>query len=248
MEQLPAFLKQKDDKLLYSGTGELLYYVPENYFQNTKSSVAVVLGSYISTLGVFDWAIVSENGKVGKINPFKFPTIILCKPYKIESVKNFSINGLEPRDYRVLHFKEGDEAISDVNIPKIVDNVEMMFKAMIVTSNKLPPSIPYDKIHEYLPENMNLNAGGYGLNMQLFGILFSELCRDPHDPSIPFRLSKEINNSMYGYKSISVKEKPKFDSPYSALTSENWDDSLLAAIELSEKDTVASPLERIVTG
>lgn len=120
---------------------------------------------------------------------------------------------------------------------------------MIYVSNKMPPTIPYNKIHEYLPENMELNAGGYGINMQLFGILFSELCRDPSDISKPFRLSKQIDNSMFGYKSISIKEKPKFDSPYTALGSENWDEAVLAAIDLSTKDsTVVSPLERIVTG
>jgi hypothetical protein len=53
---------------------------------------------------------------------------------------------------------------------------------------------------------------------------------------------------MYGYKPISIKEKPKFDSPYTSLGSENWDEAVLAAIELSNKDTVVSPLERIVTG
>lgn len=247
--ELPAFLKQSGDSLLYKGSGELVYYIPENYFGNTKVSVATVLGAYVTTLGIFDWAIVSENGKVGKANPFKFPTVIMCKPNRIESVKELSLNGLAPKDYRVLHFKEGDEAISDVNIPKIIDNVEILFKAMIYVSNKMPPTIPYDKIHEYMPENMALNAGGYGLNMQLFGILFGELCRDPDDVTKPFRLSKKIQSSMFGYKPISIKEKPKFDSPYSALSSENWDDSLLAAIDLSTQDnTVVSPLERIVTG
>lgn len=247
--RLPAFLKQDGDKLIFKGPGELIYYIPEQYFSNSKTSVGVVIGSYISTLGIFDWALVDENGKVSKAHPFKFPTIILCEPDSMESVKDLSLNGLAPKDYRVLHFKPGNEAISDINIPKIIDNVETIFKAMIYVSNKMPPTIPYNKIHEYLPENMELNAGGYGINMQLFGILFSELCRDPSDISKPFRLSKQINNSMFGYKSISIKEKPKFDSPYTALGSENWDEAVLAAIDLSTKDsTVVSPLERIVTG
>lgn len=247
--RLPAFLKQDGDKLIFKGPGELVYYIPEQYFSNTKTSVGTVVGSYISTIGIFDWALVDTSGKVGKANPFKFPTILLCKPSSTEKVKNLSLNGQEERDYRVLHFKEGDEAISDINIPKIIDNVEAIFKAMIYVSNKMPPTIPYDKIHEYLPENMSLNAGGYGLNMQLFGILFSELCRDPNDITQPFRRSEKIKHSMFGYKSISIKEKPKFDSPYVALGSENWDEALLAAIDLSNNDDNAvSPLERIVTG
>lgn len=247
--RLPAFLKQDGDKLIFKGPGELLYYIPEPYFSNSKTSVATVVGSYISTLGIFDWALVDNNGKVSKANQFKFPTIILCEPDHMESVKELSLNGLEARDYRVLHFKPGNEAISDINVPKIVDNVETIFKAMIYVSNKMPPTIPYNKIHEYLPENMELNTGGYGLNMQLFGILFSELCRDPDNINQPFRLSNQINKSMFGYKSVSIKEKPKFDSPYTALGSENWDEAVLAAIDLSNRnDTSVSPLERVVTG
>ena len=54
---------------------------------------------------------------------------------------------------------------------------------------------------------------------------------------------------MFGYRSISIKEKPKFDSPYTALGSENRDDAVLAAIDLStNEENAISPLERIVTG
>ena len=194
--RLPAFLKQDGDKLIFKGPGELIYYIPEQYFSYTKTSVGSVIGSYVSTIGIFDWALVDNSGKAGKANPFKFPTILLCRPSKMETVKNLSLNGLEARDYIVLHFKEWDD------IPKIIDNVEAIFKAMIYVSNKMPPTIPYDKIHEYLPENMSLNAGGYGLNMQLFGILFSELCRDPDDITQPFRRSEKIKHSKFGYKSI----------------------------------------------
>lgn len=247
--QIPAFLKQDGDKLLYNQDGELLYYIPDSYFSDTKVSVASVIGQSVSTMGIFDWAIMDENGKVGKIRPFKFATIIMCKPDHIEKVKNFSINGLKSMDYRILHFKKGDEAISDVNIPQIIDNVEILFKMLILVENKMPPSIPYDHVQDYFPENMSLNSKGYGLNMQMFGLMVSELCRDPQDLSKPFRLSKQIQHSMYGYRQISVKQIPKFISPFVALTSEGWDESLMAAIQMSaEGSGVASPIERVVTG
>lgn len=247
---LPAFLKQVGDTILYDGTGELLYYLPEKYFSNSKVSVAAIYGAYVSTIGVFDWAIMDEHGKVGKSHIFKYPTIFLCKPSSIEKVKDVSLNGTRPNDYRVLHFKNGDEAIHDINIPKIVDNVEILFKLMILVENKMPPTIPYDKLHEYFPENMNLNAKGYGLNMQMFGLMISELCRDKSDPSKPFRYSKAFRDgNMLDYRQISVKEIPKFISPYTSLISENWDESLMAAIQMSnDGNDVVSPLERVVTG
>ena len=102
--RLPAFLKQDGDKLIFKGPGELVYYIPEQYFSNTKTSVGSVIGSYISTIGIFDWALVDSSGKAGKANPFKFPTILLCRPSSIEKVKNLSLNGQEEKDYRVLHF------------------------------------------------------------------------------------------------------------------------------------------------
>jgi len=247
---LPAFLKQVGDTILYDGTGELLYYLPEKYFSNSKVSVAAIYGAYVSTIGVFDWAIMDEHGKVGKSHIFKYPTIFLCKPSSIEKVKDVSLNGTRLNDYRVLHFKNGDEAIHDINIPKIVDNVEILFKLMILVENKMPPTIPYDKLHEYFPENMNLNAKGYGLNMQMFGLMISEICRDKNDPSKAFRHSKAFKDgNMLDYHQISVLDIPKFISPYESLTSPFWDESLMAAIQMSnDGNNTVSPLERVVTG
>jgi hypothetical protein len=248
--KIPPFLKVADDTAYFQGKGELIYYIPDRYFSDSKNPIAMVSGEYVSVIGIFDWAFIDENGKVGQAHPFKWPTILMCKPNRIEKVKGVSVNGTEERDYRILHFKEGDEAISDINIPKIVDNVEALFRMSIMTENKLPPTVPYDKLHEYFPENMELNAGGYGLSMQLFGIMVSRLCRDKSDPSREFRHSKAFrDNDMTNYKQISVIEVPKFISPSVALASQNWDESLMSAIQMSaDGNKTISPLERIVTG
>lgn len=247
--KLPAFLKQDEERILYNGTGELIYYIPERYFTDSKTTIAAILGSYVSTMGVFDWALMDENGKVGPAKCFKYPTIFKCQPSKIEKVKDLSLNGLEKKDYRVLHFVKGDEAISDINIPKLVENAELLYNIMVTVENRMPCTIPYDKLQGYFPDNMSLNTSGYGLSMQLFGMMISELCRDPEDITKPFRLSKAIDKSMYGYKQISIKQVPKFISPFTAIISENWDDGLMSAITMSQEgnDTV-SPLERVVTG
>jgi hypothetical protein len=247
--KLPVFCKQDGEKILFNQTGELLYYIPEKYFQDTKTTIAKIEGQYVSTIGVFDWALVSDTGKVGKAHPFKYCSIFLCKPSSVEKVKNVSLNGLTPMDYRVCHFVKGDEVISDINTPKIVDNVEILFKAMIYKQNCMPPSIPYDKAQDYFPENMELNAKGYGLNMQNFGFMISELYRDPTDISKPFRLSKAIEKSMTGYAQLSIIDIPKYISPLISISSQNWDDGLMAAIQMN-KDGIynESPLNKVVTG
>lgn len=248
--KIPAFLKQKDNSLLYSGDGEFLFYLPEAYFADVKKNpIAEIIGQYVSTIGICDWALVDKNGKIGAAHPFKFPTIFLCKPYTIEKVKNLSLNDYPAMDYRILHFREGDEVISDINVPQVVDNAELVQGMISIVSGKLPKSVPYDKLHEYCPEALELNGSGYGLNMQLFGIMVSELCRDPKDLSRPFRYTNM--NNMNNYTQISVKMVPKYVSPYVALTSENLDESLMAAVLLSnepEGEIKSSPLEKIVVG
>ena len=248
--KVPSFLKLDNNTLYYNENdgSELAYYIPEAYFAKTsKTAIAKILGSIVSTLGIFDWVIVDKNGKLGKFHLFKFPTVFLCKPNRIEKIKEFSINGARPVDYRVLYFTYGDEAVCNINVPQVIDNVEVFFNMMIVVSNRMPNTIPYDHLQDYFPESMSLNAKGYGLNMQLFGMLISEICRDPDDITRSFRLSKM--KSMTDYRQISIKQVPKFISPYMALTSDNWDESLMSAITLSASNIDAeSPIERVVTG
>lgn len=244
--EIPSFLSQKGNTLLFNQEGEFLFYIPETYFGNTKNPVAKIIGYFVSTVGAMDWAIVSPNGKVGTINPFKWPTIVLCKPDSIEKVKNLQIANHKPRDYRILHFKKGDEVISDINIPEIVDNVETLFRLMIITGAKMPNTIPYDQFFKYFPESMRLNGGDFGINMQIFGVLESEVLRDPKDPSIPFRHTKMTD--MAGYQQISVIQVPKYTSPYVALTSQNWDESLIAANLMDDDSKIkSSPMEKIIT-
>lgn len=242
-----SFLSRKDNTYVYNQDGELLFYLPEAYFSDSKSSIAIVDGEYITTLGIFDWATVSTTGKVSDPKPFKFPTIIRCKPYTIEKVKGLKLLDTKASDYRILHFKSGDEVISDINIPKIIDNVEIMFKNTVITGNRIPSTVRYDKAHEYFPDAMELNGNSYGLNMQLFGIMISELYRDPNDLTKPFRYTNM--KSMTGYSQISIKNIPKYISPYTAFTSENFDESLMSSILLDTddgKEIKESPMEKFL--
>ena len=88
---------------------------------------------------------------------------------------------------------------------------------------------------------MKLNGGNYGLNMQLFGIMISELCRDPKDITTLFRHTDM--KDMTAYTPISIKESPNQISPLAAVTSENWNESMVYAI--MNKDASSSPLESL---
>ena len=91
---------------------------------------------------------------------------------------------------------------------------------------------------------MAANGNSYGVNLQIFGIMISELCRSKSDINVPFRLSG--NADMHAYKSLSVKNIPKYISAYSSLGSDDFTYSLIAAT--MNKNQVGSPLEKVMMG
>ena len=251
--QVPDFLKLDGESLLYNrdDESELLFYIPEVFFDDsTKNPIARIDGEFVSCLGLFNWNIISKSGVLGKFRLFNYPTMILSKPSDIEKVKNLSLgDNIEPDNYKILRFRYGDEVISQIHVPQLADNVELFYKLAVISS-KIPKTISYEEGWKIFLENAALNGINYKLSAQLFGILWSELCRDPSDISKPFRLSKEVDQKAYtSFKPISIKLTPKFISPYTAIISENFDEGLMAADILStksDKELLDSPLEKII--
>lgn len=245
--KLPNFLSQDGNSLIFNQPNKtFVFYVPENYFKNTsKVSIAEIYGQYVSMIGLCNWAILDEHGKRSEIKPFNFPTMMLCKPSEIEKVKNLQLDNTEPSDYRLLKFKKGDEVVSQIEVPQLIDNVEMVFK-MAVMTGKIPTTIPYDKLWEVFDEAARLNGFSFNVSVQLFGVLLSGICRDTKDLSKMFRETDMKN--MSNYRPINITMVPKYISPYTAITSENWDEALRAAVLMKDKEDLPySPLEKIVT-
>ena len=260
--ELPKFLDLQGEALVFNqDNSEFVFYVPENFFNSSsKNAIAEINGQYVSMIGLCNWAIIDSKGKRSELKPFRFPTMFLCKPYKIEKAKGLILDDLNSeleesieqeetekvsKDYRLLRFRKGDEVVSQIRVPQIIDNVELFYKLAVITA-KIPNTISYDKGWELFLENMALNGSSYGLNAQLFGIVWAGLCRDSKDISRPFRLTNMKN--MNDYKPISVKMIPNYISPYTSIISENWDESLRSAILMKDKEDIPySPLEKIVT-
>ena len=105
-------------------------------------------------------------------------------------------------------------------------------------------TIPYDKIQNYIIDNGDLNGFSYGVNIQMFGFIISEVCRSMKDQNIPYRLSGE--KDLHAYSTMSVKTISKLTSPYTAIISDEFDDSILhAMLNETPKDT---PLEKVLVG
>jgi len=52
---------------------------------------------------------------------------------------------------------------------------------------------------------------------------------------------------MHGYKSIAIKEVPKYVSPFTAITSENWNEAIISSINMDNKE-IYTPMEKIMMG
>lgn len=232
------FREENDGRVIFTGDGELIYYIPKKYFDITA---AIIIGEVVKTMGIFTYGLFDSKGKMLSLKRFNLPTMFECKPSLITKETDYLLKDTKTiQDYRLLHFKKGDELICNVNVPKSLDNVDK-FMDMFIMAN-LPENIPYNEIHEYIAKNASINGFNYNVSPQMFGILISELCRDPKDLSKPFRLSGM--KDMLDYKAISIKKCPKYTSPYTAITSENADEAIAAAI--TTKGTGNSPLEKVM--
>ena len=236
----PNFLKRDGDSLLFNEDGQFVFYVPEVFFDRGD---ALIKGEYVNLLGILDYTIFKANGSNIGLKRFYFPTVFLCKPSRIEKSKKLRLKeATDVQDYRLLIFEKDDAVVVSTKVPQNIANVEDFYR--IFLTGKLPTTIPYDKLQDYFPESIELNGSSYGMTLQMFGIVVSEMCRSKCDPSVAFRHTKI--NDMMEYSAISIKDLPKYISPNASITSENWDLGLIGAI--TNPTDVGSPLEKLLRG
>ena len=237
---IPKFLKRDGDSLLFNDDGQFVFYVPETYFDRGDAQIK---GEYVNLLGILDYTIYRPDGSNIGLKRFNFPTVFLCKPSRIEKSKNIRLKTvLDPQDYRLLIFEKGDAIVVSTKVPQNIANVEDFYR--IFLTGKLPTTIPYDKLQNYFIDSMELNGSSYGMSLQMFGIVVSEMCRDPHDPSRSFRQTKFTD--QMAYRAISIKDLPKYISPNSSIGSENWDLGVVGAI--MNPTNTNSPMEKLLMG
>lgn len=238
---LPSWLKKDGDSVKYNGDGYFAFFVPERFFDGDKSAKAIIIGEYANLFGILDYQLFNDNGKAnGPLRNFKFPSIFLSKPGEIQKVKNIKLTSWsDAQDYRVLKYRKGDTIIVSTKVPQDLQNVEFFYG--IFRTGNLPVTIPYEELYTYFIENIEIAGENYGITNQLLGVVASEMCRDPNNLEKVFR-----NSNADHYKMINMSDLPKFISAYSAITSENWDDAVVNAIE--NKSTKDIPMEKILMG
>ncbi len=236
---IPSWLKKDGDSVLYNGDGYFAFFIPESFFDGKNSAKAIIQGELVNVFGILDYQLFTADGKPdGPVRCFKFPTIFLTKPTSIEKLRNAKLaSWAKSMDYRVLKYEKGAQIIVSTKVPQDLQNVEFFYN--IFTYGKLPVTIPYEDGYTYLLENIELAGESYGISAQLLGVVWSEMCRDHNDLEKAYR-----NSKCEHYTTINIRDIPKFISPYSAITSENWDEAVVNAIEnKNEKDI---PMEKIL--
>lgn len=238
MDNIPKFLKKDGLSLVFKDEGELLFYIPELYFER---EFAIIDGENVSIIGIFNYALFDKSNKlIGKLGLFNYPTMITTQPSTIDKLVGVKLtkNSIK-EDYRILKFKKDDVVITSTKIPMSIENVEIFLK--MFTTGKFTNSIPYDILHEVFIKNIQLNGENYPVSSQLIGMTLSEICRSNDDIAVPFRLSG--SSDMHAYQPINIKTIPKLVSPFTSLTSENWNESVVNAIV--NKNYKPSPLEKL---
>ena len=237
--ETPNFIKVVGDSYVFSGDGCWKFFVPEKYF-DTK--LAIIEGEYVNVLGIFTYAIYDKNDKpTTKLSNFKFPVMFLTKPDDIEIAKDLVLTKTtKPQNYRILKYYKDGVVVVNYNIAQNTDNIDVFYRAL--QYGNLPNTIPYDELQKYFMENISLTGNGYNVSLQLIGIVFSELCRSSKNVEIPFHMSKSTD--MTDYQFVNIREIPRNVSPFTAITSEQWDEAVINSI--TTKSDKPSSLEKIM--
>lgn len=239
---VPIFLRRDGDSLLFNADGQFIFYVPELYFDKGRNN-AVINGEYVNLLGILDYAIISPSGKSSGPKRFFFPTVFLTKPSRIEKQKNVKLkDSVEPQDYRLLIYNKDDPIVVSTKVPQDIVNVEQFYRIFLY--GKLPVTIPYGKMQDYFTESIALNGSSYSITLQMFGFVIGEMCRSKTDLNKPFRLTNFTDET--DYKSIGIRDVPKYISPNSSIGSENWDNAVVGAI--MHPSDIGSPMEKLIMG
>lgn len=247
-EMIPKFLKIKDGTVYYNGEGELVIIIPERFFERNH---AIIEGDITHTIGIMNYAILKKPSDKIKNNTKRLnhPSAFSTKPGRVEKVKDFKLNdSVKPEDYRLYYYKDNDEdqVICNIQMPDDIANVEE-FMSIFVNTGKIPKGISYYDLYAYFEEAMNINGNSFKMNMQEFGLIVSEMAVDPSTGK-PYRLSKKCDTDPYGYDVLSIKDIANNISPFTAMVTENWNESIVNAALIEDKDVIDTPMEPILTG
>lgn len=197
---------------------ELLIYLPK-YYLDKDSVFGEILGNKIDVIGLF-WF---KTG--GKMYEMALP-IRMTFEYdeEIEPFKGKLRNDLPICDYRVFKLRKGDALCHDImHVIKIDDLESMLLK--IIDQGKMPATVSYDEAITLFHKLMLATKTGskLGVGSVMVEVLLSEIYRNKHNPTQPFRklLNSSSSASMYDFKQVRLTKVPQMNSVFNSLIGED---------------------------
>ena len=248
---LNAMTKKDGEKIVFTGH-YMEAYIPSSYFEGRLGEN---YGSSIKVFGLFNVRCFDKNDKPLKLETLNIPTMITMYPSEIvekdiqlldDEVDASELDEEEDR-YTIAKFYNGD-VITNASIAQDASNVEMFLK--ILTSGKVPKTIPYSKVLQIWQENLLLNNVRLGVTSTVLEVIISEIYRNAKKPEETFAkaIGRNPNLSEYAYRTANIREVCARNSTFAAMTFEDMDQMITSSLNINAygKTESASPIEKII--
>jgi len=242
-----SFLKEEDVGLNKQVTfigDEMKIYLPKNFLE-PDSVFADRLGNRIETLGLFWFSVGSK---------FYELSLPLKIQFEYQSEEKFT-GKLRPEllnlEYNVFVLKKGDAFCVNLNHKQDIGDLETML-LRVIDQGKMPATVSYAEAPEIML-NLFIASGvntKLGVSATAIEILFSEMYRNRHDPSEPFRalLSKNKNASLYDFKLVRMARLSGLNSIFNSLIGEDTFQQITNSVVRTNEHTHdrPAPMERLM--
>lgn len=240
---LRNFIKDDGDNIVFTGN-YLEMYIPDSYFE---SKLAEEFGNSIRVFGLFNIRVFDEKNKPMKLETLNVPTMIYIHPSEVEKKELQLIDDGEVEKYRVAKFYKGNNIMQN-SVPQDASNVELFLK--ILTTGKVPKTIPYSQVLKIWQRNLDLNGVKLGVTSTILEIIIAEIYRNKKKPEERFAklIGRDPSVSEYAYRTANIREICARNSTFAALTFEDMDQMIISSLNINKynKEESESPIEKII--
>lgn len=249
------FKPQPDTSIVFTGS-KMIIQIPESFL---VKGISEINRTAVTTIGIFNGYIFDdlENEDLTKADHnfvMKLPTKVFLNPSHIDKstifVEKVETETLEKENVYNLIFLEGDTFMSTSNAVQECSTVDDFMYMLLY--GQLPKNIKYEELPMLWLQCSLINGSGtLGSDFSTFGIVISNLVRDPQNFSKPFRLvfEKYFEKGIMNGKMMSYQAIPRYISNFTAVTGSDPRQGVTVAMARShgghEKD-IKSPIEEVI--
>lgn len=235
---------RSDGKYIYLDCEYAEFYIPLSYFDAT-TNLAINNGKIISVIGIFNVGIF-EGGKLKEYKVFNVPTWVQIENTDSE-IRQIDLPNEKDIPCRIMKFHKGNKIMASTVI-KDSSNAQLFLK--MITSGKVPPSIPYSKVLSIWRENQKLSGVNLGVESIIQEVILATAYRDPNNLEKPFAtlIGQDKPVSEYAYKMLSIRQICQYSATFTAMTFEDFDSMVTTSLNRtrSGKEEIYTPVEQII--